>query len=61
MREKGYKHRVYVGNLKECEHLQGEDVRGSIKSVCTLNKCGRRGRTEWIAWNYQGIEVPENH
>jgi hypothetical protein len=57
MREKRYKHRVYVGNLKGSEHLQGNDVHGCVKSVCTLNMCGGREGIGLIPWNYEGIKV----
>jgi hypothetical protein len=61
MRDNRYKHRDYVGNLKGSEHLQGEGVHGTIKSVCTLNMCGGREGFELIPWKYEGTEVPENH
>jgi hypothetical protein len=52
-REKRYKHRVYVGDVKKSEDLQGKGVHRNVKSVCTLNMCGQREGIGLIPWKYE--------
>jgi hypothetical protein len=61
MREKRYKHRDYVGNLKGREYLQGEALHGNVNSVFTLYMRGGKGGIGLIPGNYVGMETPENH